>query len=264
LSAPSSWDARAEAYDLLCQRYEIFSLLSNRLIDLLPEDLRGTVLDIGAGSGLTSAILLDRYPCCNSILVEPSNAMLDIARRKLAGRQVQFHEARFDDFPVRGVRAVAAVASASMQFVDFDLAFTKLAQVIEPGGHVAFNLWWHHWEETVGRNCMAGSRSVVEAACLDAQLSPPPDTPPQKPKTRIELSSASRNHGFELLAEHCDEYPTPVGFGVDFEAMATDWPVKGCAQEERAALLGKMRELARGKFDNLVSTRFLLQRASRV
>ena len=53
------WEARATAYDRLCERWEIFSLLSNRLIDLLPADLEGPVLDIGAGSGLTSELLLD-------------------------------------------------------------------------------------------------------------------------------------------------------------------------------------------------------------
>ena len=49
----SVWEARAPAYDHLCRRWEIFPLLSNRLIDLLPADLEGSVLDIGAGSGLT-------------------------------------------------------------------------------------------------------------------------------------------------------------------------------------------------------------------
>jgi len=46
------WEARAPAYDRLCHHWDIFSLLSNRLIDLLPKDLQGPVLDIGAGSGL--------------------------------------------------------------------------------------------------------------------------------------------------------------------------------------------------------------------
>ena len=37
------WEARAAAYDRLCRRWEIFSELSNRLIDLLPADLHGAV-----------------------------------------------------------------------------------------------------------------------------------------------------------------------------------------------------------------------------
>ncbi len=83
---------------------------------------------------------------------------------------------------------------------------------------------------------------------------------PPKVKTRIELTSASHRHGFPLLSEHSDEYLTPIDFGVDYQAMDPDWPVKGCKQEERLALLKKMHELAQGKFETLVSTRFLFQK----
>jgi hypothetical protein len=33
------WQARAQAYDRLCRRWEIFSLLSTRLVDLLREEV---------------------------------------------------------------------------------------------------------------------------------------------------------------------------------------------------------------------------------
>ena len=252
------WEARAPAYDRLCHRWEIFSLLSNRLIDLLPTDLQGPVLDIGAGSGLTSELLLARHPNCEAILIEPSEAMLNIARVNLAGRPARFFAMGLDE-AARDLHAVAAIASASMQFLDLEPAFATLARVIAPGGHVAFNLWWHHWEETATGE-MAGWVPIARAACLDAQL-PPPETPaPPKPKTRTELMNASRRHGFQPVAEHRDEDLTPVGFGVEFQAMHPDWPLKGCALEERQALLNKMHELAQGKLEALVSTRFLFQR----
>lgn len=258
------WDARASAYDRLCRRWEIFSLLSNRLIDLLPTSLRGPVLDVGAGSGLTSELLLARYPHCQAILIEPSEAMLNVARLNLAGRPVQFFAMGLDAAPAHEICAVAALASASMQFIDLEPAFATLARLITPGGYVAFNLWWHHWEETASRKCMTGWLDVAQAACLDAQLPPPPAraSSPPKTKSRIELTNASRQHGFELLAERCDEYLTPIGFGVDYEAMDKDWPLKGCAQEDRQALLTKMHELAEGQFEPMVSTRFLLQRTT--
>jgi SAM-dependent methyltransferase len=257
------WEARAPAYDRLCHRWEIFSLLSNRLLDLLPADLQGPVLDIGAGSGLTSELLLARHPHCEAILVEPSEAMLNIARVNLAGRPARFFAMGLGE-AARDLHAVAAIASASMQFVDLEPAFATLARVIAPGGYVAFNLWWHHWEETATGERMSGWLPIANAVCLDAQL-PPPETPasaPPKVKTRAELMSASRRHGFEPLAEHRDEDLTPVGFGVDFQAMSPDWPLKVCAPEDRRALLNKMHELAQGKFDALISTRFLFRRSA--
>jgi len=258
------WGARAPAYDRLCRRWEIFALLSNRLIDLLPAGLQGQVLDIGAGSGLTSELLLARHPDCQAILIEPSEAMLNIARLNLAGRSVQFFAMGLDGVPAHDLHAVAALASASMQFLNLEPAFATLARVIAPGGYVAFNLWWHHWEETAARSCMTGWLDVAQAACLDAQLpllQRPASSPPQ-PKTRTELTAASHQHGFRLLFEHCDEYLTPIGFAVDYEAMDPHWPVKGCANEDRQALLTRMHELAHGKSETMVSTRFLFQRTT--
>ncbi|HEX7272061.1 MAG TPA: hypothetical protein VF420_07925, partial [Casimicrobiaceae bacterium] len=157
---------------------------------------------------------------------------------------------------------VAAIASASMQFVDLEPAFATLARVISPGGHFAFNLWWHHWEDTATVERGTGWIPVARAACLEAQL-PPPEKPAAPPvNTRSELMSASTRHGFKLLAEHCDEDKYPVAHGVAFYAMDADWPVKGCAPEVRRVLLDKMHALAQGRFETLVSTRFLFQKAA--
>src|SRR5881394_306153 len=103
------WEARAPAYDRLCHHWDIFSLLSNRLIDLLPADLQGPVLDIGAGSGLTSQLLLGRYPLCQAILIEPSQAMLNIARVNLVGRPAQFFGMGLDGMASHDLHAVAAL-----------------------------------------------------------------------------------------------------------------------------------------------------------
>ncbi len=207
------WNTRAHAYDRFCRRWEIFSLLSTRLIDLLPAGLEGPVLDIGAGTGLTSELLLAHRPHCQAILIEPSEAMLDIARLSLAGRPAQFFVMGLDQAHARGLRAVAGLASASMQFLDLEPAFAVLARVIAPQGFVAFNLWYHHWEETAATKGMAGWHAIAQAACREAQLPPLPDPAPPKtkPKTRTEMLSAYHQHGFELLSEHCDEDLTPVG-----------------------------------------------------
>src|SRR5262252_5045213 len=105
------WEARASAYDRLCRRWEIFSLLSNRLIDLLPASLQGPVLDIGAGAGLTSELLLARHPRCQAILIEPSEAMLNIARANLAGRPARFFAMGLDRAAEHDLQAVAGMAS---------------------------------------------------------------------------------------------------------------------------------------------------------
>lgn len=254
------WETRAEAYDRFCRRWEIFTLLSMRLIDMMPEDLQGSVLDIGAGSGLTSELLLTRRPQCEAILIEPSQAMVDIARKKLVGCRARFFVMGLDEAPARDLHAVAALASVSMQFVDLEPAFAVLACIIAPGGHVAFNLWYHHWEETAHREGMSGWLPIARAACRESGLEPPAPTAPPKFKTRTEMMDACRRHGFQLLSEHRDEDLTPVATGVDYLAMGADWPVKGLEPTVRSALLRRMHELAEGKCETWVSTRFLFQK----
>jgi SAM-dependent methyltransferase len=254
------WETRAEAYDRFCRRWEIFTLLSTRLIDMIPEDLQGSVLDIGAGSGLSSELLLARRPQCEAILIEPSQAMVDIARARLVGRRARFLVMGLDEAPAHKLHAVAALASVSMQFVDLEPAFAVLARVLAPGGHVAFNLWWHHWEETADSAGMSGWLSIAQAACRGSGLEPPAAPPRPKFKTRAEMISASRRHGFQLRSEHRDQDLTPVTIGLDYQAMGADWPVKGLNPAARLASLERMHELARGKFETVVSTRFLFQK----
>lgn len=107
---------------------------------------------------------------------------------------------------------------------------------------------------------MSGWLHIAQAACSEAQLPlPDPASSTPKVKTRNEMMSASRQHGFQLLREHRDADLTPVAFGVDYQAMGTDWPVKGLEQAVRRALLQTMHDLAQGEFETLVSTRFLFQ-----
>jgi SAM-dependent methyltransferase len=256
------WSARAAAYDRLCRRWDIFTRLSSRLVDSLPADLRGRVLDIGAGTGLTSELLLARRPEAEAVLVEPSQEMLALAREHLRGRGARFLAMGLDGDRVRDVRAVAAVASASMHFLELDAAFEVLSRVVARGGHVAFNLWWHSWEETADLPPMTDWQGIAEAACRESGLPAPlPRTRPvAQPKRRVELSEAASRHGFRLVEEHRDEDVSPVAFGLEFDAMDADWPLQGLAAETREALLARMLELVPKSVEALVSTRFLLQR----
>lgn len=256
------WEDRAEAYDRLCHRWEIFTLLSSRLIDMLPADLEGPVLDLGAGSGLTTELLLARHPRCNSILLDPAAAMIEIARRNLAGRAADFHVASIEAAPALGIRAAAAVSSASMQFLEFEPAFAALERIIEPRGRFVFNLWNHHWEETAASNGMAEWHAIARAVCDAAGVAglPEPVPPKNPPKTRRDLMSTSGRHGFQRVEEHRDEDHAPVARGIDFMAMTSDWPVKGLSPELRESLLQAMFDRAAGSNEPVVSTRFAFER----
>ena len=219
------------------------------------------MLDIGAGSGLTSECLLARHPRCEAIVVEPSKAMLDIARRNLRGRAARFFEMGLDGAPLRDIRVVAALASASMHFLDLDRAFGTLADLVVPGGYVAFNLWWHHWEETADCDCMSAWESIERSVCEEAGLQlPSQPSALANRKTRAGLNDAFRKHGFQAVAEARDDDASPVAFGLEFAAMDANWPAKGRGPTVRNALIAEMHARAQGIIETLVSTRFLVQR----
>ena len=46
-----------------------------------------SILDIGAGTGLLSALILQKFPGAQMTLLDISENMLDIARRRFAGRK---------------------------------------------------------------------------------------------------------------------------------------------------------------------------------
>ena len=133
---------------------------------------------------------------------------------------------------------------------------------VEPGGHVAFNLWYHHWEETAGTDDlgMYGWIPIAQEACREAgvALASPPPRP--VPKKRSDLMNVARRHDFELLAELRDVDPSLVAYGIDFMAMDEAWPAPGRDSTQRAALLQRMHALAEGKAESTGSTCFLFRR----
>ena len=211
---------------------------------------------------MTSELLLARHPRSNTILLDPSPAMLQLARRNLAGRSAQFHQMSIEGAPALGVRAVASISSVAMQYLELETTFAALERVIEPCGRFAFNLWYHHWQETAANKGMAGWHGIAQSVCDAAGIVglPAPATPKSPPKTRDALMGASQRHGFRLVAEHRDEDQSPVAWGIDFMAMSADWPVKGLEPSVREELLRAMREWAADELEPVVSTRFAFER----
>ena len=100
-------------------------------------ELRGdeTVLDAGCGSGRVTQLLIERVPRGRVIAVDSAPAMIAKARDALGGRAEvllqDLAELRLDE------RVDAVFSNAVFHWVlDHDRLFTRLFEVLEPGGHL--------------------------------------------------------------------------------------------------------------------------------
>ena len=107
-----SWQERARAYQGLTEHWPIFGRLADRLIDLLPSPVESPVLDLAAGAGLLSARLLQRHPQTRVYLVEPAEAMLELAVRRVGSRSIGHAQVSAAQLDRVSIRAGAVLCSA--------------------------------------------------------------------------------------------------------------------------------------------------------
>lgn len=105
-------------------------------VDLVPPDAR-RILDLGAGTGLLSALVRARFPAASLHLVDFSGAMLSQARQRFAGdAQVTFELADYAFAALTG-RYDAVVSALSIHHLDEEAKrqlFHAIASVLTQGG----------------------------------------------------------------------------------------------------------------------------------
>lgn len=104
---------------------------------------RPSVVDVGAGTGLSAAMWLDRAE--RLVAIEPSADMRAIAQRRLAGASVLDGTAETTGLPERCADIVTA--SQAMHWFDASRALPEIARILRPGG--VFAAYDADWPPTV-------------------------------------------------------------------------------------------------------------------
>ncbi|MEV4735297.1 MULTISPECIES: class I SAM-dependent methyltransferase [unclassified Microbacterium] len=104
---------------------------------IVPVQLQ-VVLDLGAGTGKFTRLLLDRAE--KVIAVEPSVPMLDVLRAKLPGVDARVGNA--EAIPCLDASVDAVTVAQAFHWFDRDAACAEIARVLRPGG--VLGLLWNH------------------------------------------------------------------------------------------------------------------------
>ena len=96
-----------------------------------------SVLDIGAGTGLMSAFLLQKYPDATITLMDFSENMLDVARRRFAGKQnVRYIVSDYSDSDLGGPFDIicSALSIHHLTASGKQNLFRRIHSALTPGG----------------------------------------------------------------------------------------------------------------------------------
>ena len=73
--------------------------LLSSLSECLPDDFTAeTILDLGCGSGNATALLLKKFPDAKYTLLDASNDMLDLCRKRFPGKNMTYHRSYFREY----------------------------------------------------------------------------------------------------------------------------------------------------------------------
>ena len=141
-SAAEAFAAHAPDYTALRRRLVPgFDAFYGTLVDALrlaPASAEApfAVLDLGAGTGLVSAHVLDAFPAARVELLDAAEPMLAEARRTLGDRVAAMHVADLrDELPAGPFGAVvSALAIHHLEDADKRSLFARVREVLAPGG----------------------------------------------------------------------------------------------------------------------------------
>lgn len=141
VSSTPAFNRSASGYDAMRRRLiPCFDDFYGTVLDLLGEGPLPTaprILDLGAGTGLLSALVLDRLPDARLHLVDASDGMLDQARRRFAGRDtVSFALADMGRTDLGGPwdAVVSALAIHHLDDPAKRALFAGIRRALAPGG----------------------------------------------------------------------------------------------------------------------------------
>jgi SAM-dependent methyltransferase len=125
--------------------------------------VRGRVLDVGCGAGLSAAAL---HGLADAVVgLEPNAGML--AYRRQVAPHAHFVVGRAEQLPFAGASFDMITAAGSLNYVDLDLFFAEAKRVLRPGGVVVvYDFWPGPWFEVFERRYPSAPGYALDVEAL--------------------------------------------------------------------------------------------------
>lgn len=171
----ASFDRAADLYDAARPTYPA------EAVSWLLDGVEGPALDVGAGTGKLTALLVERGLAVAA--VDPSPEMLRVLQKRLP--DVDARAGAAERIPVPDDAFGLVVVAQAWHWVDADRAVPEVARVLRPGGRLG--LIWNERDESVGWVRELGELMDAGSAVFDDEADPvvpPPFGPLERHETR--------------------------------------------------------------------------------
>ncbi|NEN07246.1 methyltransferase domain-containing protein [Diaminobutyricibacter tongyongensis] len=159
--------AHARAFDRAADVYEAARpSYPQAAVDWLVPSTAKRVLDLGAGTGKLTRLLVDR--ALDVVAVDPSAQMLGVFERALHG--IRTHLGSAEDIPLGDASVDAVVSGQAWHWVDPVRAVPEVARVLRPGG--TLGLVWNSRDESVDWVAELGRRIGGDVVYAPANTPP--------------------------------------------------------------------------------------------
>ena len=275
-----SWHERADAYENLVSRYRIFTDMAMTLVQLIEKN-DVTVLDLAAGTGLVSKLLLEHVRLSpNSLyLIEPAKQMCVHARKHLPKCHI-YQIAAEDCLSIAALRRGSfdfVICNASMHLMSEEEIFPIVVQLLKAhSGSFLYTLWYHAFDETENDDNNEEFEDCVNQALTFYRY--------PKYFSRDNASSSSKRfvrsrkyleetaQKFGLRLDSCEIFRDRINmeFDLDFLLMRPDWldehlnnyewTQPGNSPANKQSIIDKIRELIREKSSKIAFVRVVVSR----
>lgn len=219
------WDTKenAEEYNKYAGTFSMYKETSKDLIALAKIEKNMTVVDLAAGTGVTTQEIINKTDGqINIIAIDQSLEMLEKAKQNLNNENIRYIASEAEEFGKKiNTKVDVIISNSAFWQMDAGKTFSNVSSVLKKGGIFAFNLpeqFFNHPDFTTKKN------SKVEKL------------------SREELVSLANKSGFKLIKEVVKSYEKSRDEVIAFwniPVMKSNFN----SEEDRVRIINKIKEM---------------------